>query len=308
MAGEKDPQDPTPEAPPSDDPTSEAPVTAEPGASKDASRGDEAATAGSAADDEPETRAKTETVDPHTDTQDASHETQAALVEGGAPVGPETRYAGSELPVVDVREGMFGVSGTGDTSGYGGLARPVLMPGASQPPFGGWFDEVHRRLSEGVEDAIEYTVVDRGEITFHVRRHLVLEAVAHLRNDPALRFEFCSSISGVHFPHEVGRELHVAYHLLSMTHKRRIRVEVSAPEGDPTIPSVVSIYPTADWHERETWDMFGIVFEGHPALTRILMPDDWQGHPQRKDYPLGGIPVEYKGGTIPPPDERRSYT
>ena len=62
-----------------------------------------------------------------------------------------------------------------------------------------------------------------------------------------------------------------------------------------------------DWHERETWDLFGIVFDGHPALTRILMPDDWPGHPQRKDYPLGGIPVEYKGADIPPPDQRRSY-
>ena len=62
-----------------------------------------------------------------------------------------------------------------------------------------------------------------------------------------------------------------------------------------------------DWHERETWDFFGIEFDGHPALTRILMPDDWPGHPQRKDYPLGGIPVEYKGAEIPPPDQRRSY-
>jgi NADH-quinone oxidoreductase subunit C len=86
-----------------------------------------------------------------------------------------------------------------------------------------------------------------------------------------------------------------------------VRLEVTAPDADPHIPSVVAIWPGADWHERETWDMFGIIFDGHPALTRILMPDDWPGHPQRKDYPLGGIPVEYKGGTVPPPDQRRSY-
>ena len=88
---------------------------------------------------------------------------------------------------------------------------------------------------------------------------------------------------------------------------RRIRVEVTCPETDRHIPSIVSVYPANDWHERETWDFFGIVFDGHPALTRIQMPDDWPGHPQRKDYPLGGIDVEYKGAVIPPPDTRRSY-
>jgi NADH-quinone oxidoreductase subunit C len=93
-----------------------------------------------------------------------------------------------------------------------------------------------------------------------------------------------------------------------MTHNRRIRLEVTCPDEDPHIPSVVAVYPTNDWHERETYDFFGIIFDGHPSLTRIQMPDDWPGHPQRKDYPLGGIPVEYKGATIPPPDQRRSYT
>jgi NADH-quinone oxidoreductase subunit C len=78
-------------------------------------------------------------------------------------------------------------------------------------------------------------------------------------------------------------------------------------DTDPHLPSVTSVYPGANWHERETYDFFGIVFDGHPGLTRIEMPDDWPGHPQRKDYPLGGVPVDYKGAKIPPPDERRSY-
>ena len=155
---------------------------------------------------------------------------------------------------------------------------------------------------------ITKVVIHRGEITFHVAREHLPALVRHLRDDAHLRFEFCSSVSGVHYPADKGRELHAVYHLQSMTHNRRIRLEVSVPDADPHIPSVVPTYPTADWHERETYDMFGIVFDGHPALTRILMPDDWPGHPQRKDYPLGGIPVEYKGATIPPPDQRRSYT
>jgi len=217
-----------------------------------------------------------------------------------------------DLDVVDVREGMFGVSGSGDTSGYGGLVRRVAVPGSTDRPYGGWFDAAADRLwgalaSTGVSDALAKVVVHRGEITFHVHREHLLPVMQNLRDDPGLRFEFCSGVSGVHFPGEAGAELHAVYHLLSMTHNRRVRVEVSCPDDDPHIPSVVGVYPTNDWHERETFDFFGIVFDGHPALTRIQMPDDWPGHPQRKDYPLGGIPVEYKGATIPPPDERRAY-
>jgi NADH-quinone oxidoreductase subunit C len=129
-----------------------------------------------------------------------------------------------------------------------------------------------------------------------------------LRDEPALAFEMCLGVSGVHYPWDIGGELHAVYPLLSIRHNRRLRLEVSAPDADPHIPSLVGVYPTCDWHERETWDFFGIVFDGHPALTRIEMPDDWKGHPQRKDYPLGGIPVEYRGATVPPPEDRRSYS
>ena len=218
-----------------------------------------------------------------------------------------------EVGQVGVRQGMFGVSGTGDTSGYGGLVSAVTFPAPAQRPFGGWYDELADALgtaarSAGLEHALGDVVIHRGEITFHVRREDIGTVARLLRDDPALRFEFCSSVSGVHYPDDTGRELHVVYHLASMTWNRRIRLEVTAPDSDPHVPTVSDTYPAADWHERETWDMFGIVFDGHPSLTRILMPDDWPGHPQRKDYPLGGIPVEYKGGTVPPPDQRRSYS
>ena len=217
-----------------------------------------------------------------------------------------------EVRAVGQRRGMFGVAGTGDTSGYGGLVAPKVLPGFSPRPYGGWFDEVadalERRLAAtDLTAAVEGVVVHRGEITFHVRREDLAFVAQMLRDDEDLRFEFCAGVSGVHYPEDRGRELHAVYHLLSMTYNRRIRLEVTAPDADPRIPSTVSVYPTNDWHERETFDMFGIVFEGHPALTRVLMPDDWPGHPQRKDYPLGGIPVEYKGGSVPPPDQRRSY-
>jgi NADH-quinone oxidoreductase subunit C len=230
---------------------------------------------------------------------------------GGAP--PATR--GPEAEVVGVRQGMFGGQGAGDTSGYGGLVRTVTLPPPTARPYGGYFDEVADVLAETLGDAgtdpaeaIESVVVDRGELQFNERREHLVEVCRRLRDEPDLRFELLSGVSGVHYLEDAGRELHSVYHLLSITHNRRLRLEVTAPDDDPHIPSVVDVYPTADWHERETWDFFGIIYDGHPALTRIQMPDDWPGHPQRKDYPLGGIPVEYKGASIPPPDTRRSYS
>lgn len=239
---------------------------------------------------------------------------EAALEAGAQHLPAGARGSRTELEIVDVRRGQFGVRGTGDTSGFGGLVRPIATPPASARPYGGWFDEVVDVLVELLEadgvtaqDAIEKVVVDRGELTIHVAREHLPRIATWLRDDQDLRFELCLGVSGVHYPHSAGRELHAVYHLLSLTHNRPLRLEVTAPDGDPHIPSIVDIYPGNDWHERETWDLMGIVFDGHPSLARIAMPDDWVGHPQRKDYPLGGIPVEYKGATIPPPDTRRSY-
>ncbi|AQU67091.1 NADH-quinone oxidoreductase subunit C [Streptomyces niveus] len=239
---------------------------------------------------------------------------------------PEDEPAGASVPsargqaaeVIGVRKGMFGANNGGDTSGYGGLVRTVSLPGASSRPYGGRdgvFDEIADELEGALEEqgllpanAIEKTVVDRGEITFHIAREHLVQVARTLRDDPALRFELCTGVSGVHFLGDTGRELHAVYHLRSLTHGRLIRLEVSAPDSDPHVPSLVEVYPTNDWHERETYDFFGLIFDGHPALTRIMMPDDWQGFPQRKDYPLGGIAVEYKGAQIPAPDQRRSYS
>lgn len=240
----------------------------------------------------------------------------AAEIDPTAPLtGSEAAPATDQSPqIVGVRRGSFGVSGPGDTSGFGGLVEPIIWPAAASRPYGMPFDEIADEIELSLADrgvpattAVERVVIDRGEMTCYVRREHLVPFVTVLRDEPSLRFELLSGVSGVHYPHETGRELHAVYHFLSITHNRRLRVEVTCPDGDPHIPSIVAQYPTADWHERETYDFFGIQFDGHPALTRIEMPDDWVGHPQRKDYSLNGIPVEYKGATIPPPDERRSY-
>ena len=204
--------------------------------------------------------------------------------------------------------GMFGARGTGDTSGYGGLVRVATSTGSSERPYGGYFDGVADDLERAYPEfstAIERVVVDRGELTLHIKREKLVEVAKILRD--GLKFEMCMGVSGVHYPNNVGRELVAVYPLLSITNNRRIRLEVTVADSDAHIPSLVEVWAGNNWHERETFDMFGIIFDGHPGLTRILMPDDWQGHPQRKDYALGGIPVEYKGATIPAPDNRRSY-
>ncbi|WP_433687766.1 NADH-quinone oxidoreductase subunit C [Micromonospora carbonacea] len=226
------------------------------------------------------------------------------------PAGASSGAPAEHPPSSPAGRGMFGTHGTGDVSGFGGLVRRQQPIEETPRPYGGYFDEVRDALEEAYPDfgdAIEKVVVDRGELTLHVRPERIAEVCQVLRDDLALRFELCSSVSGVDYLGADERRLHVVYQLTSMTYRRRLRLEAAVSVEAPHLPSVTAVYPTADWQEREAYDMFGIVFDGHPNLTRILMPDDWEGHPQRKDYPLGGVPVEYKGAEIPPPDTRRSY-
>lgn len=195
--------------------------------------------------------------------------------------------------------------GTGDTSGFSHVVR---LPKDIEPlerPFDEPLEHMAQRLYAAVPELEECRVTGGDMPTFHLPGEHLVAACKALRDDPDLRFEMCTSVSGVHFPD--AKELHAVYHLLSLSYRRRLRLEVACTEDNPHIPSVVSVYPMVNYHERETWDMFGIVFDGHPSLTRILMPDDWQGHPQRKDYQLGGIPVEFNGAEVRPVEERRTY-
>lgn len=230
-------------------------------------------------------------------------------------IAPEGELAGSaqrgfaQPEPMTRREGLFP-----DTTGFGTLVTQSFLPGESARPYGGWFDSVVDVLEEliaadglDVADVIEKVVVDRDELTVFITREYIARAAKYLRDDADLRFELCLGTNGAHYPEDRGRELHAIYPLMSITHNRMICLEVTCPDADPHIPSIVSVYPANDWQERETWDLMGIIFDGHPSLTRTALPDDWVGHPQRKDYPLGGVPVEYKGATVPPADTRRSY-
>jgi NADH-quinone oxidoreductase subunit C len=238
-------------------------------------------------------------------TDHGRQETGGPTPEGRTPGAVDTGIGADSRVTSD----MFGATFGGDTSGFGGLVRRAPDDTGTPRPYGGWFDELVDSLEAGYPgfaDAVTKVVVHRDELTLHVRADRIADVAQVMRDDENLRFELLSNLSGVDYPAQ-ERRLHVVYNLTSMTYRRRVRLEVAVTTEDPHVKSVCDVYPTADFHERECWDMFGVVFDGHPALTRILMPDDWDGHPQRKDYPLGGVPVEYHDATIPPPDTRRAY-
>jgi NADH-quinone oxidoreductase subunit C len=133
---------------------------------------------------------------------------------------------------------------------------------------------------------VEHVSLWVGDWSIVVPASRVLQVMAHLRDTSGAVFDFCSDVTATDWPPRAER-FDLIYCLYSTTLRHRIRVKVRAADGQG-VPSVAGIWPAANWFEREIFDLFGIRFEGHPNLRRILMPDEWQGHPQRKDYPLEG--------------------
>ncbi len=184
-------------------------------------------------------------------------------------------------------------------------------------------DEIAERVAVQFDDV--RAEVARGELTLHVGPDVLLDVLTFCKQEDGLSCELLADLSGVHWPagdhvverqpsttgwpaYRVSREqgvIEVLYVLRSVSRNHWLRVACATPDTDPVLPTATGVYETADFHEREVFDFFGVRFEGHPNLTRILMPDDWVGHPHRKDYPLGGVDIGYHNDKfIPPPDER----
>lgn len=200
-------------------------------------------------------------------------------------------------------------------------AVPSPTRGTEREPLS--LEQIEARVTDRFDDVRAETAY--GELTFFVPPGQLVEVVTFCRDDDELSCEMLSDLAGVHWPegeHVVVRQIsttgwpdyrtsreegviEVGYVLRSVTRNHVFKVTAGTDDTDPRLPSVTGVYPTANFHEREVFDFFGVEFEGHPNLRRILMPDDWLGHPHRKDYPLGGVDVEYKNDKhIPPPDER----
>jgi NADH-quinone oxidoreductase subunit C len=162
-----------------------------------------------------------------------------------------------------------------------------------------------KRFAERWGDALHGVVSFQGETTLVVDKNHILEICRFARDDDASQFNFLADLTGVdRMPDEPRFE--VNYHLLCLSRAERLRLKVRLPENDCRVASVTSVWPTANWHEREVFDMFGIVFENHPDLRRILCPEEWNGNPLRKDYPMLGY--EEAEPAPKPPTKRGWYS
>lgn len=147
-------------------------------------------------------------------------------------------------------------------------------------------------IEQAQSQSVQSTAVRHGELTVYAVRDQIAELLRFLTLDSQCRFETLIDLAGVDFP-ERSERFEVVYHLLSMRLNQRIRVKIKTAEGDP-VPSIVDVFPCADWYEREAFDMYGIAFSGHPDLRRILTDYGFEGHPLRKDFPLTGhVEVRY---------------
>lgn len=143
---------------------------------------------------------------------------------------------------------------------------------------------LQREHSEWISEIIEA----HSEVTAVIPREHIVAVCQNLKTAPHAKFDFLADICGADRGVEEEPRFEVNYHLFSINKHHRLRLKVVLEESDPHVPTVTGVWRTANWHERETFDLFGVVFDGHPDLRRILLPDDWQGHALRKDFPLRG--------------------
>ena len=141
------------------------------------------------------------------------------------------------------------------------------------------------RLNAEFPEAIQRILDERGDLTAWVARDRVHDVLAFCKRDETLRFDFCMDVTAVDYqPLGGDPRFAVVYHLYSLATGKRVRIKVGVPADDPVVPTATDVWKATDWFEREVYDMFGIRFEGHPDLRRILLPQDWEGHPLLKSY------------------------
>ncbi len=155
--------------------------------------------------------------------------------------------------------------------------------------------EIANRLKEKFPDEVLDIREFRGQVSVTVRKGKILEIGRYLHDEPDLYLDYLVDVCGADYLGKKANRFEVVYHLYSIKHRHMIRLKAEVSGDNPNIDSVMPIWVGANWHEREAYDMFGIIFNGHPDLRRILLPGDWEGYPLRKDYPVKGPEKEWPG-------------
>lgn len=147
-------------------------------------------------------------------------------------------------------------------------------------------------IAEKIKEKFPHEILDvtefRGQVSVTVKRDRIKDICKYLHDEPDIEMDYLSDLCGVDYIGKRRFRFEVVYNLYSLRHQHRIRIKALLPEDEPSIDTVTEIWKGANWHERETYDMFGIIFNDHPDLRRILLPEDWEGFPLRKDYPVTG--------------------
>jgi len=220
----------------------------------------------------PKTEAKDEAALPGTDKPSKTPAVEGATETGSAPAKPVPPRA----PAAGAPPKAAAEAGSRPTPPP--RKGPVITTEITGDPL---VERIKKRFGEQITEA----VATLGQQVLRVKRDAYLALCRYLRDDSEARFDMCNDLTAVHWPERKGEEFEVVVNLYSMARNRRLRVKVSLADGE-ACPSVTSLWSGADWLEREVYDMFGIRFDGHPDLRRILLPPDWPGHPLRKEYPI----------------------
>ena len=155
--------------------------------------------------------------------------------------------------------------------------------------------EIAEKIKEVFPEEVLTVSEFRGQVSVSLRKNRIRDIARYLHDDPDLYFDYLIDVCGVDYLGKKEKRFEVVYHLFSIKHRHALRLKAEVSESNPAIDSVTPVWVGANWHERETFDLYGIKFNGHPDLRRILLPEDWEGHPLRKDYPVQGPAKEWSG-------------
>ena len=242
----------------------------------------------------------------------------AAIPDAGEAAGADAEKAAmveqAKSRVAAVKESLGQKQAAGATPSTGTPPPPVKKKEEGPKPVDASDHKLVKKLKSRFGDAVTGASEFIGQVSAGIQAANIIAVCEFLRDDSEAHFNYLSDLTCVHYPMRAAAPLEIVYNLYSISRNDRLRLKVSVAEGTP-VDSVTAVWPSANWMEREVFDLFGVVFKGHPDLRRILLPPDWEGYPMRKDYPLEFIENEWTKRHLPEMtevqreqlDQRRAY-